>query len=60
MDIKDLRESLGCGTGNLKHGRYVSNADRVGWDFCLAKQHGLATVNCTKIFTIYSLWKSFL
>jgi len=60
VDIKDLRESVQCGTGNLKLGRYLSNAGSVGWDFCLARQHGLGTVICVKIFTIYSLWKSFL
>jgi len=60
MDIKDIRESVWCGTGSLKLGRYLSNADSVRWDFCLARQHGLATGNCVKIFTIFSLWKSFL
>ena len=43
MDINDFRDSVWCGTGNLKLGRYLSNADGVGWDFCLARQHGLAT-----------------
>lgn len=60
MDIKDFRESVRCGTGSLKLGRFLSNADSVGWNFCLAWQHGLARVNCVKIFTICSLWKSFL
>jgi len=60
MDIKDLRVSVWRGTGCLKLGRYLSNAYSVGWDLCLARQHGLATINCAKIFNTYSLWKSFL
>jgi hypothetical protein len=50
MGIKDLGESVQSGTDNLKRGRYLRNADSVGWDLCLARQCGLATAVYAKIF----------
>ena len=33
-------------TGDLRLVRYLRNADRAGWNFCLERQHGSATAVC--------------
>lgn len=39
-------------------GRYLRNADSVGCNFCLVRQHGSATTNCSETFIVYTLQKS--
>jgi hypothetical protein len=37
---------------------YLRNADSVGCNFCLVRQHGSATTICSKTFIAYALQKS--
>jgi len=39
-------------------GRYLRNADSVGWVFCLARQNGLAITACAKTFILCAVLTS--